>query len=455
MTSASKPFLIGTFAVLMIGTAPVAFAENQAVNKKQTILDSEKASQNVYSSLKSPIAQFTAETAAIRRDAIDYAEMIKQASSDLSLPALEFSRLSETSAFNIAKHLKASSIQTASVKRDIQKDARTHSKVSPNFTSLVNETTLIKQDSSTNAELVAQMSESFTESVTQLTVVNENATQAIAKKPQQIVLAKPISFNIADFAVETTKIGRDTTSSFEEVVQMSQDVVMPATQVSEQSKKVIKPVSLAKVTTPASAKAGLVKTVGTVKGAKESKVAKTAPSTKESEKSTKLAKDAKKVTTVASAKTEKYASPDIVVKSEELHKTANLSYKVADKRYYPKRVIESHVEVGIASWYGPGFHGRKTSNGERFDMNQMTAAHPTLPIPSYVKVTNLSNGKTVVVRINDRGPFHGNRVLDLSKAAAQKLGFVDKGMAKVRVEQIIPKRGTASMPSAKARQTKI
>ncbi|MDO4434068.1 MAG: septal ring lytic transglycosylase RlpA family protein [Alysiella sp.] len=127
--------------------------------------------------------------------------------------------------------------------------------------------------------------------------------------------------------------------------------------------------------------------------------------------------------------------PNAVAIAEQLHPTANLSYKVAGKRYYPtKKVTADFSQTGRASWYGPGFHGKKTSNGERFDMNMMTAAHPTLPIPSYVRVTNLDNGKTAVVRINDRGPFHGNRAIDLSKAAANKLGFLSKGTANVRID---------------------
>ncbi len=101
-------------------------------------------------------------------------------------------------------------------------------------------------------------------------------------------------------------------------------------------------------------------------------------------------------------------------------------------------------QTGKASWYGPGFHGRKTANGERFDMNTLTAAHRTLPISSYVRVTNLANGKSVVVRINDRGPYHGNRVMDLSKAAAQELGFIHTGTAQVKIEQI-----TADAPTRK------
>lgn len=132
------------------------------------------------------------------------------------------------------------------------------------------------------------------------------------------------------------------------------------------------------------------------------------------------------------------AQPDVVVQTEPLHKTANLSYKVAGKRYQPTKKIESFSQTGKASWYGPGFHGKKTSSGERFDMNTLSAAHRTLPVPSYARVTNLSNGKSVIVRINDRGPFHGNRVMDVSKAAAKELGFIHTGTANVKVEQILP-----------------
>ena len=132
------------------------------------------------------------------------------------------------------------------------------------------------------------------------------------------------------------------------------------------------------------------------------------------------------------------AQPDVVVQTEPLHTTANLSYKVAGKQYQPTKKIEQFSQTGKASWYGPGFHGKKTSSGERFDMNTLSAAHRTLPIPSYARVTNLSNGKSVIVRINDRGPFHGNRVMDVSKAAAKELGFIHTGTANVKVEQILP-----------------
>ncbi|MEQ1484810.1 septal ring lytic transglycosylase RlpA family protein [Methyloglobulus sp.] len=98
--------------------------------------------------------------------------------------------------------------------------------------------------------------------------------------------------------------------------------------------------------------------------------------------------------------------------------------------------IARYLKQGVASWYGPGFHGKKTANGEIFDMYEMTAAHKTLPIPSYAQVTNLENNKTVVVRINDRGPYSGNRLMDLSYAAAKKLGIQSEGTGKVEIKAI-------------------
>lgn len=95
-----------------------------------------------------------------------------------------------------------------------------------------------------------------------------------------------------------------------------------------------------------------------------------------------------------------------------------------------------YVEIGVASWYGKKFHGRLTSNGERYDMYKVSAAHKTLPIPSMVKVTNLDNGKHIVLRINDRGPFHDNRIIDLSYAAAKAIGYADQGIAPVVVEAL-------------------
>jgi len=108
------------------------------------------------------------------------------------------------------------------------------------------------------------------------------------------------------------------------------------------------------------------------------------------------------------------------------------------KRYVPDRTERSYRKRGVASWYGRKFHGRKTSNGETYDMFAMTAAHTTLPIPTYVRVTRVSNGKSVIVRVNDRGPFLHDRVIDLSYAAAHRLGMVTAGSAEVVVERITP-----------------
>jgi len=108
-------------------------------------------------------------------------------------------------------------------------------------------------------------------------------------------------------------------------------------------------------------------------------------------------------------------------------------YTIKGKRYVPEQRLE-HTETGQASWYGPGFHGKKTANGEPFDKYAMTAAHRTLQLPSIVKVTNIGNGRVAVLRVNDRGPYHGGRILDVSEAAAEALGFKHLGVAKVRVE---------------------
>ncbi len=110
-------------------------------------------------------------------------------------------------------------------------------------------------------------------------------------------------------------------------------------------------------------------------------------------------------------------------------------YMVAGRTFVPEEDLGYKAE-GYASWYGRDFHGRLTANGEVFDQESITAAHPTLPMPSYVRVTNLSNRKSLIVRINDRGPFHGNRVIDLSHKSAQLLGFKDNGVARVRVEYV-------------------
>ncbi|WP_296403228.1 septal ring lytic transglycosylase RlpA family protein [Psychrobacter sp.] len=99
--------------------------------------------------------------------------------------------------------------------------------------------------------------------------------------------------------------------------------------------------------------------------------------------------------------------------------------------------VNKFKQSGRASWYGGKFHGRKTASGESFDMNTMTAAHPSLPFNTYLKVTNKNNGKTVVVKVNDRGPYHGNRVLDLSYAAAKQIGLVSRGIANVSIERVV------------------
>ena len=110
-------------------------------------------------------------------------------------------------------------------------------------------------------------------------------------------------------------------------------------------------------------------------------------------------------------------------------------YQVAGRTYVPEENTRDRAE-GLASWYGDDFHGRLTANGEVFDMTSITAAHPTLPMPSYVRVTNTANGKSLIVRVNDRGPYHGNRIIDVSHRAATLLGFRGNGVARVRVEYV-------------------
>jgi len=129
--------------------------------------------------------------------------------------------------------------------------------------------------------------------------------------------------------------------------------------------------------------------------------------------------------------------PDAVPKAEPLHRFANRPYQVFGKNYVPAAYLAPFRQTGIGSWYGRRFHGAPTSSGEPYDMYAMTAAHPTLPIPSYVRVTNLANRRSVVVRINDRGPFHADRIIDLSYTAASKLGYVEAGSARVAVEALL------------------
>lgn len=110
-------------------------------------------------------------------------------------------------------------------------------------------------------------------------------------------------------------------------------------------------------------------------------------------------------------------------------------YKIDGKTYYPQK-NERYKEVGLASWYGDDFHNKKTANGEVFNKNTFTAAHKTLPLPSVVKVTNLENGKTIILRVNDRGPFVDNRIIDLSEKAAKKIDMHKKGVTQVKVEYL-------------------
>lgn len=130
------------------------------------------------------------------------------------------------------------------------------------------------------------------------------------------------------------------------------------------------------------------------------------------------------------------AIPDAVPKAEPLHKYANRQYSALGKTYVPLQETGKYKERGIASWYGKKFHGQNTSIGEVYDMYAMTAAHPTLPIPSYARVTHVASGKSVIVRVNDRGPFLHDRIMDLSYVAAYKLGYINNGSAEVEVESI-------------------
>jgi rare lipoprotein A len=132
------------------------------------------------------------------------------------------------------------------------------------------------------------------------------------------------------------------------------------------------------------------------------------------------------------------AIPDAVPRLEPLHRFANRPYSVLGRDYVPATELRPYRERGIASWYGRKFHAQKTSIGETYDMYAMTAAHPTLALPSYARVTNLANGRSVVVRVNDRGPFLHGRVIDLSYTAAARLGYVNQGTAQDQVEPIVP-----------------
>ncbi len=132
------------------------------------------------------------------------------------------------------------------------------------------------------------------------------------------------------------------------------------------------------------------------------------------------------------------AIPDAVPRPETVHKRSLRPYRVGFKWYRPLSPRKSYREQGIASWYGRKFHGHKTAIGERYNMYAMTAAHRTLPLPSYVRVTNRRTGQSAIVRVNDRGPFRKNRIIDLSYTAAKKLGVIATGTAPVTVELIKP-----------------
>ena len=152
------------------------------------------------------------------------------------------------------------------------------------------------------------------------------------------------------------------------------------------------------------------------------------------------------------------AIPDAVPRLEPLRAAANKPYAVLGHEYIPATSLKPYHEVGIASWYGRRYDGQRTSSGEIYDMYAMTAAHPTLPLPSYARVTNVATGRSVVVRVNDRGPFLNGRIIDLSYAAAYKLGIAKNGSGEVAVDAILPGqiaqwaqvRATPSLPPVAA-----
>lgn len=142
--------------------------------------------------------------------------------------------------------------------------------------------------------------------------------------------------------------------------------------------------------------------------------------------------------------------PDATPRAEPPHRFANRPYQVFGRDYAPIASAQGFRQKGIASWYGRRYHGQNTSSGEPYDMYAMTAAHPLLPIPSYVRVTNVANRRSVVVRVNDRGPFHADRVIDLSYTAAWKLGYVEAGSALVEIEHVQPGAAVAAAPAPAA-----
>ncbi len=144
------------------------------------------------------------------------------------------------------------------------------------------------------------------------------------------------------------------------------------------------------------------------------------------------------------------------VAGSSAHQKIGRPYQISGRTYVPARQ-DDYDRKGVASWYGAKFHGRKTANGEVFDMNQMSAAHTTLPLPSLVRVTNLDNDRSIIVRVNDRGPFIDNRLIDLSKRAAQELGYIRQGVARVRVQYVGPavlNPGRAKVQQASTKRNK-
>lgn len=133
-----------------------------------------------------------------------------------------------------------------------------------------------------------------------------------------------------------------------------------------------------------------------------------------------------------------YNTPDAIPRVEPYARAANRPYTIFGKTYIPITDNRPYKVIGMGSWYGKKFHGNKTSSGEVYDMFKMTAAHPILPIPCYARVTNISNGKQVIVRVNDRGPFHSDRIIDLSYTAALKLDYLQQGSTMLEVEHLLP-----------------
>ena len=142
-------------------------------------------------------------------------------------------------------------------------------------------------------------------------------------------------------------------------------------------------------------------------------------------------------------------TPDAVPRNEPLSRYGNMeSYKVYGRTYHTLPSSKGYREQGTASWYGTKFHGKRTSSGEPYDLYAMTAAHKTLPLPTYVEVTNLNNGRTAIVKVNDRGPFHDDRLIDLSYAAATRLDILPTGTGQVEIRAIDPdEMGTAAAPA--------